>query len=325
MKLLKKSRKLKKVSFKKKRDGSKSRSPTKKSRKHRRSLKKTSDCRMNIILDIDETLGHNIKPALWDKIPEEDKAKYKYVYFEGEKKHFVLRPHLKKFIDFLYNNNFNVGIWTVGSREYAIWVANKILIDGHKDRHVKPVLWATHETFGSNISEHNYGKDLKYLWIDPEYDDEMDPNNLEEDDEIYDRYEEDKDHPIMMHNFYPCNTILIDDNQANTTNKRNHMNSIHINGFSLFGHKKNQAYTPHYDDTTLLDIIEVLKKVKKQINKHECNTEYFATCMYPKIGKNGRVFDTGDIFGKYYRSHSTGGRLPHVCLGNDEHEGVWYR
>jgi hypothetical protein len=50
-----------------------------KTRRIRKNYKtnKTSDCRMNIILDIDETLGHNIKKSLWDQVPERDKNKYK--------------------------------------------------------------------------------------------------------------------------------------------------------------------------------------------------------------------------------------------------------
>ena len=289
----------------------KTRSPIRKSRKVRsRSIKtnKTSDCRMNIILDIDETLGHNISQKLWDKIPDNHKKRYKHLDFKKGK--FLIRPHIKKFLKFLFDN-FNVNIWTLGSRDYAQWVAHNILIDGHKNRHVKLVLWSTHDHFASQVSDNGYGKDLKYLWIDSEYDNNIDPNN-DEDEEYYDKYEDSKEHPILMHNFYPCNTILIDDNMNNTTNKRNHFNSIHIQPFGPFGHRKNKPYVAHYNDRILLDIIPVLEKVKVVIDKNTCSNKYFATCMNPETGREGQVFDS-DIFKEYYKKHDN--KLPHVHIG----------
>ena len=269
---------------------------------------KTSDCRMNIILDIDETLGHNIRRSLWEQVPESDKKKYKYLNFGNSI--FVLRPYVKKFVKFLFDN-FNVSIWTFGSRDYALWVAHNILIDGNKNRTVKNVMWSTHDTFAREISDEGYGKDLKYLYIDEEHDDNIDPNNEEY---YYNQYEDYKDHPIMLHNYYPCNTILIDDNKNNTTNERNHFNSIHINGFSLFGHRKNKPYRPQYNDRILLDIIPVLQKVKTQMEKNECSNKYFATCMYPEEGRSGRVFQS-DMFKEYYKTH---GQLSHVHIGKED-------
>ena len=270
---------------------------------------KTSDCRMNIILDIDETLGHNISKKLWNQIPIQDKKKYNYL--EYGKNIFLIRPHIKKFTKFLFDN-FNVNIWTLGSRGYAQWVAHNILIDGHKNRHVKLAMWSTHDYFASGISEEGYGKDLKYLWIDTEYDSNIDPNN-EEDEEYYDKYEDQRDHPIMLHNFYPCNTILIDDNKNNTTNARNNMNAIHIEPFGPFGHRKNESYQPHYNDRVLLNLIPVLEKVKKQMDKNTCSDKYFATCMYPSEGREGSVFNS-DMFREYYQTHGSG--LSHVHIGN---------
>lgn len=287
-------------------------SKIRKSRSRRRSKRvyktnKTSDCRLNIILDIDETLGHNIKRSLWDRgVPEEDKKKYNTMDFSSNV--FVIRPYIKKFLKFLFDN-FNVSIWTLGSRDYAIWVAHNILIDNNKNRHVKNVMWSTHDSFSSQISDNAYGKDLKYLWIDREYDDNIDPNNEEY---YYNDYEGYAEHPFMMYNYYPCNTILIDDSPNNATNERNHFNAIHINPFSLFGHKKNEPYRPQYNDRTLLDIIKVLEKVKKQIDKNSCSDKYFATCMDPDKGRNGRVFDS-DLFKEYYQSHN--GEPLHVHVG----------
>lgn len=279
--------------------------------------RKTSNCKMNIILDLDEMLGHHIKLHKWEEIPDEDKEKYEYLYFPIEKKNFVLRPYVREFVDYLFDH-FNVGIFTAGGRDYAKWIADKILINGHLDRHVNIVLWSTHDKFARRISKHNYGKDLQYLWIDEKYDDKIDPN-IEDPDEYYNAYSDERDHPILLHNFYPCNTILIDDNQANATNKRNHMNSIHVQPFSFFGHKKNQPYKPQYNDTVLLDVIPVLEKVRKLQEKNICSEKHFATCAWPDIGRKGRVFDNEE-FEEYYRTHDD--KLPHVCIG--EGEGAWY-
>tara|TARA_B100001758_G_C18381522_1_gene597532 strand:+ start:1000 stop:1626 length:627 start_codon:yes stop_codon:yes gene_type:complete len=60
----------------------------------------------NVILDIDETLIHTS--------------------VEHDKMTILLRPQLRTFLDYCYNN-FNVGYWTLGTKKYCLHILSKIL------------------------------------------------------------------------------------------------------------------------------------------------------------------------------------------------------
>ena len=77
-----------------------------------------------IVLDIDRTL---VDAVLTRRIKEEWKEKFEwFVYYEYI---VFLRPKVREFINFLFENNYTVGIFTAGSNNYATTIVNKLFKD----------------------------------------------------------------------------------------------------------------------------------------------------------------------------------------------------
>ena len=108
---------------------------------------------MHIILDIDQTLVLSV--------PKVERVGKKFL--EGKIYHdlphhiTIERPFLQYFLDELFKN-FNVSIWTAGTKDYADMVLEKIL----RGRKPKYVFHNEH----CRISREVYGniKDLRLLW-----------------------------------------------------------------------------------------------------------------------------------------------------------------
>lgn len=67
-----------------------------------------------IALDIDRTLVHSVP-----KYCVKEEWKDRFEWFDIISHISFLRPHVRTFIDFLFNKGYNVGIFTAGSKEYA--------------------------------------------------------------------------------------------------------------------------------------------------------------------------------------------------------------
>ncbi len=67
-----------------------------------------------IILDIDRTLVHAVSKYV---IKEDWKDKFEW--FISEPYVVFFRPQIREFIKFLFDNNYKVGLFTAGSKEYA--------------------------------------------------------------------------------------------------------------------------------------------------------------------------------------------------------------
>jgi len=72
-------------------------------------------CKLNIILDLDNTIIHSIAYSRVKYLPKFLDLEYIDI---GD---FITykRPHLERFLNFLFDN-FNVGVYTLGSRDYAL-------------------------------------------------------------------------------------------------------------------------------------------------------------------------------------------------------------
>ena len=89
--------------------------------------------RKNIIFDLDETLIsaisekefkskhriHTERQNIFDK-------KHEYIDMDGYY-HVFLRPGLQNFLDYIFEN-FNVSIWTAASKDYALFIIEKIIL-----------------------------------------------------------------------------------------------------------------------------------------------------------------------------------------------------
>lgn len=197
----------------------------------------TRQCKLNVILDIDETFVYYIQkrhlPHSWDTLSNEEQAKYKSIR-SGENL-LIFRPHCKEFFDFLFAH-CDVSLWTWSDEEYATGIAQLILRD-HPGQTMHLIL---PDTIAERSSElHGHSKDLNLLWYG-------NGNNIDSEE-----------------CFAECNTVLIDDLPNNTIHPSNKRNSITIQPFALFGEVKDRSH-PYRDvskDTTLLEVITILKKI----------------------------------------------------------------
>jgi len=261
------------------------------------------DCKkLNVILDIDETLVYFINKKYWkhswDLLSDEEKAKY--TVKPNNSGVFIIRPHLPKFLSFLFKH-CNVSLWTLSDEEYAEGVAKMFVSSKsprqserkspHQSPHRKHKL--QHILNGDEHAElagdlHGNNKDLNWLWYHSGYD-----------------------------CFAECNTILIDDLPANSINPSNRQNSITINPFALFGEVKDRSkpYLDVSEDDTLLKIIELLKIVMKQ--QHNCAEG---------DGRWDNIFSEDSIekMGLESYLHSMtfrGKRIKSICVGDMNHMG----
>ena len=115
----------------------------------------------NIVLDLDQTLISAEPTEEYDKEKNKEKAK-KFTSHQMENYYIVFeRPHLQKFLDFIFAH-FNVSVWTAASKEYAMFIINKIIIGDNSKRKLNYVFFSHH----CDLSKKNMGntKHLKMLW-----------------------------------------------------------------------------------------------------------------------------------------------------------------
>jgi hypothetical protein len=190
-----------------------------------------TDRKIDLVLDLDNTLiystGVNRKKIF----------NYRYTILPGDYRIYH-RPYLQEFLDYAFNN-FNVSIWTAGSREYAYFIYNNIIntplpyeMDGivcqeRIDRKIKNIYYDIHCDESSKKYSHETAKDLRYLYDTKQY--------------------------------FPCGTIIIDDRPEVT--KVNPNNTVRIPAF--FAYKEE-------DDTGLLNVISKLNVIKKRFYEKDC-------------------------------------------------------
>ena len=66
-----------------------------------------------------------------------------YLFYEENYYIIFERPGLQQFLTFLFKY-FNVSIWTAASKDYALFIIDKIIIAGNKDRKIDYVFFSYH-------------------------------------------------------------------------------------------------------------------------------------------------------------------------------------
>ena len=108
-----------------------------------------------------------------------------YIVFE--------RPGLQEFLDYLFAN-FNVSVWTAASKDYALFVVEKIILKDKPNRHLDWIFFAYHCDLSKKLK--NGSKDLSMLW-----DEYKIPGYGQDNTVIIDDYDE-------VHQTQPKNCIL---------------------------------------------------------------------------------------------------------------------
>lgn len=120
----------------------------------------------NILLDLDQTLISSESTTEddefdWKKHGEKAK-KFRYKNMEG---YYIVfeRPGLQKFLDFLFAN-FNVSVWTAASKDYALFIIEKMILNNKKNRHIDWIFFSYHSDISKRIKKGT--KDLSIIWDD---------------------------------------------------------------------------------------------------------------------------------------------------------------
>lgn len=118
--------------------------------------------KINILLDLDQTIisaESTTEEFDWKKHGNKAK-KFKYKDMDG---YYIIfeRPGLEKFLSFLFAN-FNVSVWTAASKDYALFIVEKIILRGKKNRRIDWIFFSYHCDISKRIK--NGTKDLSILW-----------------------------------------------------------------------------------------------------------------------------------------------------------------
>ena len=115
----------------------------------------------NMVLDLDQTLISaeasdelNFKKykEKSDKFRSDDMDGYYMVYS---------RPHLQEFLDYAFKH-FNVTIWTAASKDYALFIIEKIILNNQPERKLDFIFFSYHCDLSRKTKKHS--KELCMLW-----------------------------------------------------------------------------------------------------------------------------------------------------------------
>lgn len=116
--------------------------------------------RLNVVLDLDQTL---ISAEDWDTEDfNNNKAKAKKFEFHDMDGYYIVfeRPNLQSFLDYLFAN-FNVSVWTAASKDYALFIVDKILLT-KPNRHLDWIFFSYHCDLSKKKKDGS--KDLSMFW-----------------------------------------------------------------------------------------------------------------------------------------------------------------
>ena len=116
--------------------------------------------KLNVVLDLDQTLICAEELKTFDMKKHRQKMKnYRYEIFEN---HYIIfeRPGLQKFLDYLFKN-YNVAVWTAASKDYALFVIDKFVLN-KPERKLDFIFYSYHCELSNKIK--NGLKSLCMLW-----------------------------------------------------------------------------------------------------------------------------------------------------------------
>jgi hypothetical protein len=188
--------------------------------------------RINVILDLDNTIINAL---------EDDERKNLPVYLQNKFVHkdmmpffrVFARPHLEEFLDYLFDN-FNVSVFTAAEHNYARFIIENFILT-KPTRELDMVLFRYHFELSDTL--YSKAKGLELFW------------------DFFNVY-----------NFYPCNTVIIDD--LPDVKKSNPFNTIAVSPFDMLVGDK-----PNWDavnDEDLLVVMRRLARIKEGYEESNC-------------------------------------------------------
>jgi len=117
--------------------------------------------KLNVLLDLDQTIISSETTDDYDFKKNNTKAK-KFTFHDMDKYYIVFeRPGLQKFLTYLFEN-FNVSVWTAASKDYALFIIDKIILKGKSNRKLDWIFFSYHCDISKKKKKGS--KDLNMLW-----------------------------------------------------------------------------------------------------------------------------------------------------------------
>jgi len=194
----------------------------------------SEECRMNIILDLDNTIINALADSDRKKLPADFSSKFKVrdmiPFFR-----IYARPHIEEFLDYLFSN-FNVAIMTAAEKDYALFIIDNFILT-KPGRKLEFVFFR----YQVELSRELYGgvKDLRVIWD-----------------------------TFNINGFSRQNTIIVDD--LDMVYETNPNNTLRIPGFFVVDEDKGTVNYESINDTALIDIIRQLEFIKGVYTSNIC-------------------------------------------------------
>lgn len=117
--------------------------------------------KINLLLDLDQTLISGERTKLFNRNSKHNERKKLFTYENMEDYYLIFeRPGLQTFLDHIFEK-YNVSIWTAASKDYALFIADKI-IHRKPNRKLDFIFFSYHCDLSSDHK--NGSKDLSMLW-----------------------------------------------------------------------------------------------------------------------------------------------------------------
>lgn len=121
----------------------------------------TKHTKPNILLDLDQTIISAEASEELDMSKFSDKhVKFRFDDMDG---YYMVysRPHLQEFLDYAFKN-FNVTIWTAASKDYALFIIEKIVLNKRPERKLDFIFFSYHCDLSKKSKK--YSKELCMIW-----------------------------------------------------------------------------------------------------------------------------------------------------------------
>jgi len=194
----------------------------------------TNDCKLNVCLDLDNTLIQALEASDRKKIPHELSSKFRYVDYIPFFRIYE-RPHLQRFIDYIFEH-FNVSVITAAEKDYGLFIIENFILT-KPERKLSFVFYRYHVDLSREI--YSGVKDLRMLW------------------ELF-----------KIPGFYKHNTVIIDD--LDMVYQTNPNNTIRIPGFFIVDEETNKVNYDMVNDDELLNVMHQLEFLKENYQTHHC-------------------------------------------------------
>lgn len=120
-----------------------------------------------IILDLDQTIISAEATEELKELKERNLNKYteKSKLFRSDDMdgYYIVysRPYLQEFLDYIFKN-FNVSIWTAATKDYALFIIEKIILNKKPERNLDFIFFSYHCDISKK--KFKYSKELRIIW-----------------------------------------------------------------------------------------------------------------------------------------------------------------